>query len=169
VRAAVSIPVAVKISPFYTDLSRLIDNIAATGIEGIVLFNRLYNPDIDVDSMQVTVANKYSTSCELPNTLRWIAMKSDTNSCDLCASTGVHSGNSVIKILLAGGAAAQIVSVLYKNGLEQVAVMLNEIETWMKGKGYKTIDQFSGKMSCFATNTPDTYERIQFMKYYEQI
>jgi len=169
VRAVVRIPVAVKISPFFTDLSRVIDNISAAGVNGIVLFNRYFSPDIDIDNMQVTVANKYSASNELSNTLRWIAMKSDTVSCDLCASTGVHTGNDVVKILLAGATAVQVVSALYRNGLGQVDAMLSEIETWMERKGYNHIDHFAGKMSCFETDTPDTYERIQFMKYYSQI
>ena len=169
VRAVVSIPVAVKISPYFTDLSHVINDIAATGVSGIVLFNRFFTPDIDIDKMQMTVANKYSASSELLNSLRWIAIKSNTVSCDLCASTGVHTGGDVIKILLAGGASVQIVSALYRNGLQQVAVMLNEIETWMEDKGYHRIDQFAGKMSCFETDTPDTYERIQFMKYYSEI
>ena len=166
IRAVVSIPVAVKISPFFTDLSRVIDNIAATGVNGIVLFNRFFSPDIDIERMQVTVASKYTTSNALPNTLRWIAMKSDSVSCDLCASTGVHTGGNVIKILLAGGAAAQVVSTLYRNGLKQVSVMLNEMETWMERKGYNRIDQFAGKMGNFETSAPASYERIQFMKYY---
>jgi len=169
VRAVARIPVAVKIGPYFTDLSRVIDNISTTGVKGIVLFNRFVTPDVDIDNMQVTIANKYSAPNELPNTLRWIAMKSDTVSCDLCASTGVHTGSDAVKILLAGGAAVQVVSTLYKNGLGQVGVMLNEIETWMKRKGYNHIDQFAGKMSCFETNSPDAYERMQFMKYYSQI
>ena len=165
VRAMVNIPVAVKISPYFTDLSRIIDDIAATGVNGIVLFNRFFSPDIDIDNMRVTVANKHSTASELSNTLRWIAMKSDKVPCDLCASTGVHTGGNAIKILLAGGTAVQIVSTLYENGLEQASVMLNEIETWMERKGYDHIGQFAAKMRCCETDTPAPYERIQFMKY----
>jgi len=168
VRAVVNIPIAVKISPFFTNLSRVIDDIAATGVNGIVLFNRFFRPDIDIENMKITIASKYTTSNALPNSLRWIAMKSGTVSCDLCASTGVHSGSNVIKILLAGGAATQIVSTLYRNGLGHVAVMLSEIEAWMNKKGYDSIDQFAGMMGCFETNSPATYERIQFMKYYSQ-
>jgi len=169
VRAVVNIPIAVKISPFFTNHSHVIDDIAAAGVSGIVLFSRFFSPDIDIENMKVTIASKYTTSNALPNTLRWIAMKSGTVSCDLCASTGVHSGGNVIKILLAGGAATQIVSTLYRNGLGHVAVMLSEIETWMNKKGYDSIDQFAGMMGCFETNSPATYERIQFMKYYSHI
>jgi len=169
VRAVVSIPVAVKISPFFTNLSNVIDNIAAIGVNGIVLFNRFFTPDIDIERMQVTDGSRFTTSNALSNTLRWIAMKSNSVSCDLCASTGVHDGNNVIKILLAGGAATQIVSTLYKNGMRQLSVILNEIEAWMERKGYHRIDQFAGKMSCFETTSPASFERIQFMKYYAQV
>jgi dihydroorotate dehydrogenase (fumarate) len=162
VRASVSIPVAVKLSPFFADLSRVINNIAATGVNGIVLFNRFISPDINIHSLQVTVANKFSTSAELPNTLRWVAMKYGTVPCDLCASTGVHTGADVVKILLAGGAAAQVVSTVCNNGYKQVAIMLNEIETWMDEKEYEDVSQFAGKMSSLQTDTPDSYERMQY-------
>ena len=168
VRKEVSIPVAVKISPYFSDLSRMIDVLSNTGINGIVLFNRLFSPDIDLDQMKITATNMFSTPSEMTNSLRWIAMKSEL-SCDLCASTGIHSGPDVIKMLLAGAAATQIVSTLYNNGIGQVATMLKEIEQWMQKKGYNYIEQFAGKMNQFETSTPNIYERIQFMKYYAQI
>ena len=169
VRAAVSIPVSVKLSPFFADLSRMINNIAATGVNGIVLFNRFVSSDIDINKMQVTTeSNRYSSSSEMTNTLRWIAMKSGELPCDLCASTGIHTGSDVIKILLAGGVATQIVSTLYNNWSGHVAVMLKKIEKWMIEKEYDHVSQFSGKMSYVETNTPASYERTQFMKYHSQ-
>ena len=164
--STVSIPVAVKISPYFADLSRVIDNIAQTGVAGIVLFNRFYSPDIDIDHMKLTGAKMYTTPTDLLATLRWIAMKSGSVPCNFCASTGVHSGSDVIKILLTGGAATQVVSAVYQHGVEHIAVMLKEIEVWMEGKGYGSIDQFAGKMGSYETDTPATYERIQFMKYH---
>ena len=169
VRAELTIPIAVKISPYFANLNRVIDNIAATGVDGIVLFNRFISPDIDIKKMQVVVAsNKYSSSAELTNSLRWIAMKCGEVPCDLCASTGVHTGADVIKILLAGGAATQIASAIYNNGAKQVGLMLEELETWMAEKGYDSVSRFAGTMSSLETNTPVSYERIQFMKYYTQ-
>ncbi len=169
VRSVVKIPVAVKMSPYFADLSRVIDNIAKTGVGGIVLFNRFFSPDINIDNMQVVAANMFSTPAELSNTLRWTAIKSDSVSCDICASTGIHSGRDVIKVLLAGGAAVQVVSAIYNNGVGHIAVMLNEMEKWMSQKGYNYIDQFAGKMNSFETDAPASYERIQFMKYYSQV
>ncbi len=169
IRKTVSIPVTVKISPYFADLSRVIDNLSETGINGLVLFNRFFSPDINIDNRQVVATNMFSTPAELSNTLRWIAMKSGSVSCDLCASTGVHSGRDVIKVLLAGGAATQVVSTIYNNGLEQIGDILSEIEKWMAQNGYNYIDQFAGTMSRFETDTPTSYERIQFMKYYSQV
>ena len=169
VRSEVSIPVAVKLSPFFSDLSRMIDDVAATGVNGIVLFNRFIGPDIDINNMKVLIAaNKYSSSSELPNTLRWIAMKSGEVPCDLGASTGIHTGADIIKILLAGGAATHIVSTIFTNGTAQVAVMLKDIETWMTEKGYDNISRFAGTMNSLETNTPVSFERMQFMKFYAQ-
>lgn len=168
VRKAIHIPLAVKISPYFADLSRIIDRLAGTGIDGLVLFNRFFNPDINIDTMQVEPARMFSSPSDLSNPLRWIALKSGDVSCDLCASTGVHTGADVIKMLLAGSAAVQVVSTLYNNGLDQVAAMLNEIEDWMTAKGYNYISQFAGMMQQFATTTPTAYERIQFMKYYSE-
>ncbi len=169
VHQAVTIPVAVKISPYFADLSRLTNNLAATGIKGLVMFNRFFSPDINIDNLQVMAANMFSTPAELPNTLRWIAAKAGTVPYDLCASTGVHSGRDVVKMLLAGAAATQVVSTLYHNGLDHVATMLQEIESWMLQKGDNYIDQFAGKMSQFETGMPESYERIQFMRYYSQV
>jgi dihydroorotate dehydrogenase (fumarate) len=167
VRDTVDIPVAVKISPYFSDMSRVIDHIAQTGVNGIVLFNRFISPDIDIEKMKVTFANRYSSTCEMSNPLRWVAMKSETTPCDLCASTGIHNGADVIKILLAGGAATQIVSTIYKNGAKQVALMLDEMNNWMAAKGYGNIGQFAGIMRHHVeTDTPASYERMQFMKYY---
>ncbi len=169
VRTVVGIPVAVKISPYFADLSRVIDSLANTGINGMVMFNRFFSPDINIDKMQMAAANMFSTPAELSNTLRWVAMKSAVVPCGLCASTGIHSGQDVVKMLLAGAAATQVVSALYNNGLGHVTTMLNDIEKWMSQKGYNYIDQFAGKMSQFETESPASYERIQFMKYYSQI
>ena len=169
VRASVKIPVAVKISPYFSNISNMINSISAMGVDGIVMFNRFINPDIDVESMEITVADRFSSPSELSNTLRWIALKSDDVPCDLCAATGIHSGKDVIKILLVGGAATQIVSTFHKNGLQQVEVMLDEIKDWMQRKGYNNISEFAGKMRHMKTDTPASYERIQFMKYNHQI
>ena len=166
VRASVSIPISVKLCPYFASISQTIKRISESGIDGMVLFNRLLSSDIDIDKMKPVIDCKLSTSDELPNTLRWIALKSGTVPCDLCASTGIHSGSDVIKILLAGGVAAQVVSTLYKNGLGQVSKMLDEIETWMTAKGFSSIEHFAGMLQYSKVYNQAPYERLQFMKYY---
>ena len=169
VKQHVSIPVSVKISPAFANISWTLRYLATTGLQGMVLFNRFYSPDIDIDTMKVFPASKLSSPGELNNSLRWISLMSGKLKCDLCASTGVHSGEDVIKILLAGGKAAQCVSALYTHGPEHIQTMNASIEKWMQKKGYNYIDQFAGKLHEFEGSNPAAFERIQFMKYYSQI
>ena len=162
----VSIPVALKISYYFTDLGPMIQELSQTGISGLVLFNRFYSPDFDIEKLEVTPANVFSSPAELYLSLRWMAMMSGRVKCDLAASTGVHDGKAVIKQLLAGAKAVQVVSALYKKGKGHLQTMLTDLEEWMNRKGYKNIRQFRGKMSQKKSTNPAVYERTQFMKYF---
>ena len=165
----VKIPVSIKIGWFCSNLGEFIQILSQTGVNGLVLFNRFFSPDIDIDKLEVIPANKYSSPDELTNSLRWIALMSGRIKCDLAASTGIHDGKGVIKQLLAGANAVQIVSTLYKNGLGQIQKILTELEDWMEMNRYNYIDQFMGKMSHDRSQNPAVYERMQFMKYYSGI
>jgi dihydroorotate dehydrogenase (fumarate) len=165
----VTIPVAAKISPYFAKPGLIIKKLSETGISGLVLFNRFYTPDIDINSLEVKPANKFSTEHEYCNVLRWIALMSNKVNCSLAASTGIHSGESVIKQILAGADAVQIVSVLYQRGAEYINIMLNDIETWMNEKGYNYISQFKGKVSRESAENNAAFERMQFMKYFSGI
>ncbi|MBN1182807.1 MAG: dihydroorotate dehydrogenase-like protein [Bacteroidales bacterium] len=165
----VKIPVSIKISWFFSNLGEFIQILSQTGVNGIVLFNRFFSPDIDIDKYEIIPANKYSSPDEITHSLRWIALMSDRIKCDLAASTGIHDGKGVIKQLLAGANAVQVVSTLYKNGLGQIQKMLTELEDWMEVNRYNYIDQFMGKMSHDRSKNPAVYERMQFMKYYSGI
>ena len=169
VLSRVSIPVSVKISPYFTKPGLIIKKLSETGIGGIVLFNRSYTPDIDIDSLEIKSANIYSNADDQGNVLRWIALMSKKVKCDLAASTGIHSGEAAVKQILAGACVVQIVSVLYQEGLEQINVMLNYIEDWMTKKGYNYISQFKGKVSQEGIKDPAAFERMQFMKYFSGI
>lgn len=166
VKNIANIPVSIKISYYFSNLGRAIKVLSKTGVQGIVLFNRFYSPDIDLDKMELTATNVFSTPQELPTSLRWIGIMANRVKCDLAASTGVHDGKAVIKQLLAGANAVQMVSALYKNGPEYVQTVLEEIEDWMKDKGYESIDEFKGKLSQEQYVEPTLYERVQFMKYF---
>ncbi|HZJ73769.1 MAG TPA: dihydroorotate dehydrogenase-like protein [Perlabentimonas sp.] len=166
VTSLVSIPVAVKISHYNASLASFLKRLSETPIKSIVLFNRFYNPDIDINTLSFTAGNVLSSPSDLSMPLRWIAIMSERVSCDLAASTGIHDGNAVAKVLLAGASVVHVASTLYRNGLSRVGEMLKDLETWMDSMEYTTIDDFKGKMSQAKTFNPAAYERVQFMKYF---
>ncbi len=165
----VNIPVAVKVSYYFSGLARFITKLSWTGIKGVVLFNRFFSPDIDIDNFKIKATNVYSTPEELPISLRWVAMLSEQIHCDIAASTGVHDTPALIKQLLAGANAVQMSSVFYKKGFEVIPGMLEELESWMNKHNFKSIKDFNGKMSFRRAENPAAYERVQFMKHFSGI
>ncbi len=165
----VSIPVAVKVSYYFSGLAKTALKLSWTGIAGMVLFNRFFSPDIDIDKFEITSTNVFSTPEEISTSLRWVAMLSDRLHCDIAASTGVHDGAGVIKQLLAGAKAVQITSCLYKKGTGIIPEMLEFMENWMDKQGFKTTDAFIGKMSFKESENPAAYERVQFLKHFAGI
>ena len=164
-----SIPVAIKLSYYFSGLAKTMLKLSWTGIKGIVLFNRFFSPDIDIDKFEVTATNVFSTPDELATSLRWVAMLSDRLHCDIAASTGVHSGEAVIKQLLAGANSVQIASTIYKNGNKVIGEMISILEKWMEKHKFTSTADFTGKMSFKATENPAAYERVQFMKHFAGI
>ncbi len=170
VKSQINIPVSIKMSRFSTGLANLILKLSWTkNVDGFVLFNRYYNPDIDISKMEVVSSNVFSTAEEITNSLRWIALLSDKVKIDLAASTGIHNGEGVIKQLLAGANAVQIVSAIYKHGPEYISTIIKEVEEWMEKNHFSGIDEFKGKMSYEKVKNPAAYERIQYMKYFSEI
>ena len=165
----VKIPVAAKISYYFSGLTNIALQLSWTGIKGLVLFNRYYSPDIDIDKFEVTSGNVFSAPAENALTLRWVAMLSDKIQCDIAASTGIHDGKCVIKQLLAGAKAVQVASVLYQRGFEQIGKMSREMESWMDKHEFRTTGDFIGKMSYRGAENPAAYERVQFMKHFAGI
>ena len=153
----ISIPVIVKISPYFSNLGATIKKLSKTGLKGIVLFNRYYTPDFDIDSFEVTSANVLSHPDDMFQSLRWIAIMSEYVDCDLAATTGLYDGKSIIKQILAGASAVEVVSAIYKNGPGYIKTLLNEIEYWMEKKGFSSIDEFKGKMSQRKSSNPAAY------------
>lgn len=166
VRSQVTIPVIVKLSYYFSNLAGFLQKISNSGINGMVLFNRFYNPDIDIETLEFTSGAVLSNPGDLYLSLRWIGILAGRSGCSLAASTGVHDGSALIKQLLAGADAVEIASTVYKNGYEQIHIMLDELETWMNSKEYDTIGAFKGTMSQVKSGNPATYERVQFMKYF---
>lgn len=162
----VDIPVSLKISPYFTDLGPMIQQLSRTGVKGLVLFNRFFSPDFDIDQFDIQPSFTFSTPSDLAVSLRWIAMMSERTDCDLAASTGIHDSNALIKQILAGANAVQAVSCLYKNGTGYIKTLLDGLEIWMHNKGFRQIADFRGKMSQAKSKDPALYERTQFMKYF---
>ena len=163
---AVSIPVALKISPYFTDLGPMIQRLSNTGVKAMVLFNRFFSPDFDIDKLEVKPSFVFSTPNDLALSLRWIAVMANRVNCSLAASTGVHDSAAVVKQLLAGADAVQIASCLYKHGPAYVKELLDGLETWMSGKNYRNLSGFKGKLSQARSTDPAIYERAQFMRYF---
>ena len=169
VKSIVNIPVAVKISPYFSNLGKVILGLKENGADSVVLFNRFSSPDIDINKISVTAANVLSSPNEMANSLRWIAIMANRAKLDLAASTGIHDGEAVIKQLLAGATITQVTTAIYKHGPEYIVEMLKFINDWMEDKGYNYVDQFRGKLSQASTAHPDVYERMQFMRYFSEI
>jgi dihydroorotate dehydrogenase (fumarate) len=164
-----SIPVAIKVSYYFSGLAKTMLKLSWTGIKGIVLFNRFFSPDIDIDKFEVTAANVFSAPEELAVSLRWVAMLSDRLHCDIAASTGVHTGEAAVKQLLAGAKAVQVASAVYRNGLQVVGEMTEFMGSWMDKHNFRTTGDFIGKMSLKSAENPGAYERVQFMKHFAGI
>ncbi len=166
IRKNITIPIALKISYYFTDLALMIQKLSNTGINGLVLFNRFFSPDIDINKQEIIPSYILSTPSDLSISLRWIAIMAKKVGCDLAASTGVHDGEAVIKQILAGADAVQVVSCLYKNGVEHLEKLLERLENWMTARGYKSLSDFKGKLSQAKSADPAVYDRVQFMRYY---
>ncbi|MCD6598103.1 MAG: dihydroorotate dehydrogenase-like protein [Bacteroidales bacterium] len=167
IKQDLNIPVAIKISYYFSNLAGFVKKLSNTEIDGLVLFNRFFHPDIDIDNFTITPSNVLSHSSDLAISLRWMAIFHGRVGCDLIASTGVHDGASVIKEILAGADAVQIVSSLYKNGIEYLEEIITDLRIWMGKHGFEKIDDFKGKMSQVNSPNPAEYERVQFMKYFD--
>ena len=162
----VRIPVALKISPYFSTLAQMIQKLSRTGVAALVLFNRFYSIDFDIEKLVVTASNTLSTPAEIAAPLRWVALMARRVGCDLAASSGVHDGAGLVKQLLAGAKAVQVVSSLYRNGAGHPGAMVRELTDWMGRHGYGAIGDFRGKMSQAESEDPAAYERVQFMKHF---
>lgn len=169
VLAQVNIPVAVKINNSFTHMARTILDLSETGIAGLVLFNRAYAPDIDIDTFEAVQGRSFSSENAYIEPLRWVALLSDKINCSLAASTGIYTSDAVIKQILAGADVVQVVSALYEHGTEHINVLLTGIEKWMEEKGFSSLEQFKGRASSKNAGNPAVFERIQFMKHFAGI
>ncbi len=167
VKKNVSIPVAVKISRYFSNIVRMVDMLDANGADSVTIFNRFWEPDINLDTLEIGSASVMSSPVDMAPVLRWIGILSGIlPNIQLAASTGIHDGKSVIKMLLAGAQVTQICSTLYVNGYSVPELMLSELESFMKKWDFASIDDFRGKLSYADIPSFERYERAQFMKYF---
>lgn len=164
IKKVVNIPVSIKISPHYTSIFTFVTNLDQAGVDGVVLFNRLFNPDIDIEKEVEVSRFQLTDSSRNGSSLRWIGLLSGKVDLDLCANNGVATGEDMIKMILAGASAVEVVSTIYKNGMGQIGVMEKTLTDWMERKGYNSIEDFKGKLSKVNINNPWAYERTQYIK-----
>lgn len=165
----VSIPVAVKVGYYFSSLSNTLVKLSNSGIKGLVMFNRPFHPDIDIDTLEVNSKYLLSDTSEYSHTLRWMALLFGKAGCDLVASTGIHDHEAVIKQILAGATAVQMASAFYKHGFDYLPQVIKGVEDWMKSKGFSKPEDFRGMMSQQKILNPAAFERVQFMKLYSKI
>ncbi len=166
----IKIPIVIKLGPNFTNPTYMVNQLYYHGADAVVLFNRFYSPDIMLDELKIASAEVLSSISEIRNTLRWVGIISgEVKNLDIAASTGIHTGEAALKMLLAGAKVVQICSVLYKNGLEYLTDMIDKVESWMLEKQYRSIDEFRGLMNYSNIPDPAVYERAQFMKYFSNM
>lgn len=164
VRKATRIPIAVKLSPFYTGLAHFAGRLQASGADGLVLFNRFYQPDLDPEELEVKPTLHLSDSGELLLRLRWLAILSSQLGVSLACSGGVHSGTDVIKAVMCGASGVQMVSALLRNGPEHLRLVLRQVEEWLVKHEYHSLHQMQGSMNLGHCPDPQAYERGNYMR-----
>jgi dihydroorotate dehydrogenase (fumarate) len=188
VKTEVSIPVALKIGPYFSSLANIADHLTRdraeapdftvgwcgpstasgkivwSGADALVLFNRFYQFDIDIDHLGLVAGNPYSSSAEIHQALRWVSLLAGRIDADLAATTGIHDGRDMVKQLLAGAKVVQPCSTLFKNGVGQIGVMLQQLQDWMAEHGFSNLDAFRGRLSQERSARPESFERLQYIK-----
>lgn len=169
VRGHIDIPVAIKLGPYFSSFANFAQKLDDAGANALVLFNRFYQPDIDLENLEVVPDLKFSSSYELRFPLRWIAILYGKIKANLAATTGIHEASDVLKSVMAGADAVQLASVLLKRGVKHIEVILNDMIKWMEEKEYASLQQMKGSMSYQSIAEPAAYTRANYMKTLQSI
>ncbi|HJT56827.1 MAG TPA: dihydroorotate dehydrogenase-like protein [Ktedonobacteraceae bacterium] len=164
VRATIKIPIALKLSPFFTALPNVAKRFVQAGANGLVLFNRFYQPDFDLEELEVVPNVELSSSQEVRLPLRWIALLYGRVEADFALTSGVHAAQDVLKAMMAGASAAMMTSALLQHGLGRLTHILTDMQEWMEQHEYESIRQMKGSMSQRAVADPAAFERANYMK-----
>ncbi len=163
VKPKIKLPISIKVSPFYANPLNVVSQMDKLGVDGFVLFNRLFQPDIDIEKEQHFSPFNLSSPEDNKLSLRFAGMLYGTIGASICSNTGVFSGADVVKMILAGADCVQVVSTVYKNKIEYISTILKDLQTWMESKNYKNLAAFRGKLSQKNTNDPFVYKRAQYI------
>jgi dihydroorotate dehydrogenase (fumarate) len=164
VREVVTIPVAVKLNPFFSSIANMASRLSTQGADGLVLFNRFYQPDFDLENLEVATRLVLSNSNELRLPLRWVAILYGRVNADLAITSGVHTSQDVIKGLMAGAKVTMMASELLQNGIRRIGQVLNELVMWLNQREYESVTQMIGSMSQKNCAEPAAFERANYMK-----
>ena len=164
VKNVVTIPVALKLSPYFTSMSYMAKKFDEVGVDALVLFNRFYQPDIDLENLEVVPNLVLSTSESSRVPLRWIAILYGKIKADLAATTGIHTAEDVLKMIMVGADVTQLCATLFQNGLERIKYILDGMTQWMEEHEYESLKQMKGSMSHKSVAEPAAYERANYMK-----
>jgi len=164
VRKELKIPICVKLSPFYTNPLDVIKKMDDKEVQSFVIFNRMFQPDIDIDKEELTQSLILSSSGDSRLTLQFTGLLFGNIAADICSCSGIINGADAVKMLLAGATTFEVVSTIYQNGVGQITTILKELEGWMNGKGYKSIEDFRGKLAKKNLKDPFAYRRAQYIE-----
>ena len=164
VKSNVNLPVAVKLSPYFSNIGNMAKKLVEAGVDGLVLFNRFYQPDIDLDELEVTPNVLLSSSAAMRLPMRWIAILKDRIQADFAATSGIHSALDVVKMLMVGANVTMLNSTLLMNGIDHLRTIESQLQVWMEEKEYDSVQQMIGSMSHQKVQNPTSFERAQYMK-----
>jgi len=164
VKSQVSIPVAVKLNPYFSSLPHMVRDLADTGVDGVVLFNRFYQPDVDLATETVVPNLHLSAPAELRLRLRWVAILYERVKTEFAVTGGVHSADDVIKTLLAGGQVAMMASAILKYGIDHIRTVLDSAENWLTTHGHPSVDSIRGRLSQRKVSNPSAFERANYIQ-----
>jgi dihydroorotate dehydrogenase (fumarate) len=164
IKDTVNIPVAMKLSPYFSAIANMAKNLDDAGADALVLFNRFYQPDFDLEKLEVIPDLELSSNWEMRLPLRWIAILYGKIKASLAATSGIHKTEDVIKVIMAGADVANLCSELFANGIDRISVMLKELEKWMTDNEYDSISTMKGSMSQKSVAEPSAFERANYMK-----
>ncbi|MDG6224237.1 MAG: dihydroorotate dehydrogenase-like protein [Candidatus Thermoplasmatota archaeon] len=164
VKQAVKVPLSVKLSPFYTNPLNFMTTLDRIGVDGLVLFNRFLQPTIDTETLTPAYENDLSYKGDHKLPLRFTGIAYDHISADICGSGGIYSGQDAARLILAGASCVQMVSALYRSGVDHIRTALDDLSSWMEAKGFSSLSEFRGSMSMANSPDPEAYTRAQYMK-----